>query len=156
MDIGNLIFVFIVVFVVCIWVLWMAFVIGNIVFEITILRYFYKRNKLDIVSHFSEGLIWVIKNGFLFFTFKSNYYQDFREKYRYDQIKSKKYRGLVDKFSRISKVFFAIFNMLFVCILGITFISFVISILFFLNTAAACCGDKTISLQSIAFRWLNW
>ncbi|HLC78600.1 MAG TPA: hypothetical protein VJH92_05745 [Candidatus Nanoarchaeia archaeon] len=130
MDVGNLIFVLIVVIVVCIWVLWMAFVIANIIFQIIILKYLFRRNKFDGIHYFSDGLIWIIKNGFLFYTFRSDYYANFRKEYKYNEIKSKKHRDLIDKFGKISKVFLATFNILFVSIVGITFLSFIVNILF--------------------------
>lgn len=129
MDAGNLIFVVIVIIIVSFWVLWMAFVIANIVFQIIILRYFFKRNKLDFVSHFSEGFIWIVRNGFLFYTFRNDYSSNFRKEYRYNEIKSKKHRDLVDKFGKISRAFLAIFNILFVSVVVITFLSFILNFL---------------------------
>ncbi len=113
MEIGNLIFAFIII----IFILWCTIVIINIIFKIFILNHLHKKRKLN--SNISKQIIWLIKNGFLFYAFRKDYYDNYRSMYKYYEIKSPQYRRLVNRSAKSLRFGLSIFNIIFIMTLSI-------------------------------------
>ncbi len=119
MDLGNLMFAFIVIITLILSLFWLMVVIANIIFELVIGRYLYVNNKLE-GSDILKQILWTIKTGLLFYAFRRDYYQDFRRMYKYEEIKSLKYKLLVDRHGRLLRIAFGGFNVIIVSVIVVT------------------------------------
>ena len=114
-------------FLMIIFIFWVAIVVLNILFSI-LLKFRLKKEKLPFNNFGYSNYLWIIKNALFFGAFRKDYTIIFRERYYYKKIKDKSYRRWVDLYASILRIGLIFFNILVICVLII--LIFPVSLLF--------------------------
>lgn len=133
MNMGNALFSMISLFLIVIFIILFVFIIINITYKLRIFNCLYKLRKKHKYNgdriNIIEKIIWTIKNGFLFNSFRKRYDQEFKKQYNYNQIKDRNCLKIIDSYMITSKRFFRYFNIVLGLIIIIAIAGIILSLL---------------------------